>query len=45
LGGREFSFFDPVFNIADSAITVGMALVILFYAKYLNLGADNDKKD
>lgn len=36
VGGHEFSFFDPVFNIADSAITVGMALIIFFYTKYLS---------
>lgn len=35
LGGKTFSFFDPVFNFADSAITVGMAVLILFYPKYL----------
>lgn len=35
LGGRVFSFFDPVFNLADAAITVGMFMVILFYSKYL----------
>lgn len=35
VGGDMFSFFDPVFNIADSAITVGMALIIFFYSKYL----------
>ena len=33
--GKTFSFFDPVFNFADSAITVGMAALILFYSKYL----------
>ncbi len=42
VGGSEFSFFDPVFNIADSAITVGMALLIIFYTRYIPLG---DKKD
>lgn len=35
LAGKTFSFFDPVFNIADAAITVGMFMVILFYSKYL----------
>jgi signal peptidase II len=35
LGGREFSFFDPVFNIADAAISVGMIAIILFYSKFL----------
>ncbi|MCX2680568.1 lipoprotein signal peptidase [Galbibacter sp. EGI 63066] len=33
LGGRSFSFFDPVFNIADSAISVGVAILILFNKK------------
>lgn len=35
IGGRTFSFFDPVFNFADAAISVGMAILILFYSKYL----------
>ena len=42
VGGKMFSFFDPVFNIADSAITVGMALIILFYSKYLGLSTSPD---
>ncbi|HRV53050.1 MAG: lipoprotein signal peptidase [Bacteroidetes bacterium] len=29
-GGEEFVFFRPVFNIADSAITAGVCLIILF---------------
>ena len=34
-GGHEFSFFDPVFNIADAAITVGMIAIVLFYTRYI----------
>ena len=34
-GGQSFLFFRPVFNIADSAICVGMFLMIVFFHKYL----------
>lgn len=44
VGGRYFSFFDPVFNIADAAITVGMFLIILFYTRYLGDVGDKDEK-
>lgn len=33
-GGEEFEFFRPVFNIADSAITVGVAIILIFQKKY-----------
>ncbi len=36
VGGDYFLFFQPVFNLADAAITVGMAIVIFFYSKYLS---------
>ncbi|MDE6276694.1 MAG: lipoprotein signal peptidase [Muribaculaceae bacterium] len=35
VGGEIFSFFDPVFNIADAAITVGVAVIILFYSRHI----------
>lgn len=35
VGGNEFEFFRPVFNIADSAITVGVAYLLLFQRKAL----------
>jgi len=36
IGGSEFQFFRPVFNIADSAITIGIFSIILFYRNQLN---------
>ena len=29
-GGNEFTFFDPVFNIADSAISTGIGIMLVF---------------
>ena len=42
-GGKIFSFFDPVFNFADAAISVGMIVLILFYSKYLGGKQAEDK--
>lgn len=36
VGGNPFIFFRPVFNIADSAITIGIFSILLFYRKYFN---------
>ncbi len=33
IGGKYFSFFDPVFNIADSAISIAVMLLIAFNKK------------
>ncbi len=34
-GGEEFLFFRPVFNIADSAVTIGVLAIIVFHWGYL----------
>lgn len=34
--GQSFLFFRPVFNIADSSITVGITLILIFYRKIFN---------
>ena len=36
VGGSQFVFFSPVFNFADSAISVGVVLLILFYRKEIS---------
>ncbi len=33
IGGKQFTFFEPVFNFADSAITVGVFILIIFNKK------------
>ena len=32
-GGERFTFFDPVFNIADVAISTGVGMLIVFNKK------------
>lgn len=36
VGGDYFIFFRPIFNIADSAITIGVLLILLFQRKQLS---------
>lgn len=36
IGGREFSFFDPVFNFADSCVTIGALYLIIFQYKFFS---------
>lgn len=50
IGGNIF--FSPIFNFADSCITCGIIVLILFYSRYVNMGlnlegehTDADEKD
>ena len=38
-------FFQPVFNIADAAISVGMVVMLLFYSKYWAKQSETESKD
>ena len=35
-GGREFEFFEPVFNVADAAISVGVLTLVFFQKRLLH---------
>lgn len=37
IGGTRFSFFDYIFNVADAAICIGVALLLLFYSRDFQL--------
>lgn len=34
MGGRDFIFFRPVFNLADTSITVGVLMLLFFQKRY-----------
>lgn len=33
-GGQSFEFFQPIFNLADSAISVGVILILVYQKRY-----------
>ncbi|WP_179339326.1 lipoprotein signal peptidase [Winogradskyella ludwigii] len=45
IGGKYFSFFDPVFNIADMAISTGIGILIVFNKKAFEESSKNDTHD
>ena len=44
IGGNEFVFFRYIFNIADSAITIGSFSLLIFYRKTLSYWFQSKKK-
>jgi len=44
LGGSDFQFFRPVFNVADSSISIGIFAIIIFYRKEFSEVTSKDIK-
>ena len=44
LGGEDFIFFRPVFNVADSSITTGIFMVLIFYRKFFAESTERKKE-
>ncbi|WP_299112597.1 lipoprotein signal peptidase [uncultured Winogradskyella sp.] len=42
IGGKYFSFFDPVFNVADVAISTGIGILIVFNKKAFKDGSKTE---
>lgn len=43
-GGEHFLFFKPVFNIADTAITLGVLNILLFQRSFFNSPQDQEEE-
>ncbi len=40
LGGGDFLFFSPIFNIADASITIGVVCILLFQRRFFRESMD-----
>jgi signal peptidase II len=36
VGGEDFEFFSPVFNLADASISVGVIAILIFQKKFFH---------
>lgn len=42
IGGEDFLFFSPIFNIADASITIGVLCILLFQRRFFKEGIPDD---
>ncbi|HKP32823.1 MAG TPA: lipoprotein signal peptidase [Chitinophagaceae bacterium] len=41
-GGESFTFFSPIFNIADASISIGVIAILLFQKRFFKKESDNE---
>ncbi|TNE51880.1 MAG: lipoprotein signal peptidase [Bacteroidetes bacterium] len=42
IGGDEFLFFSPIFNIADASISIGVFIILLFQRRFFREGLGSE---
>ncbi len=45
VGGTKFKFFEPIFNVADSLISVGVVILLIFGKKWFNILQEIDEAE
>ncbi len=45
IGGGPYTFFSPIFNVADASITTGVLSILLFQRRFFRDGFMEDKAD
>lgn len=45
VGGTEFEFFSPIFNIADASISIGVITLLIFQKRFLHKEEEADSHD
>ena len=41
-GGEQFTFFSPIFNLADASISIGVIVILLFQRKFFRKHPEHD---
>lgn len=44
-GGNEFTFFSPIFNIADASISIGVMAILIFQGKFFKKSEHPEKEN